>query len=154
MVDDLRAGERIIWKGYTSWRHFGWLYFFSVWTGVRGALLRWFEIPGWELWVVGGLVLLGVVVMVRYWVQYVLTSMRVIVRNGFSGKKMEDLEWNELSNLEIHQGPLGSFLNIGTLAMESQDREKRVRVRGVRDPEVLARKIYAGLPKASPVFSA
>lgn len=144
--------ERILWMGYPSWGHFTWLYFFSLWTGLRGFFLLRIGFPGWEIWVVGAIILLGLVVVLRYWAKYLLTSKRVILRNGYSGKDMASVDFAEFKSVEVMQGPIARMLGIGTVVVQCEDSTRSVRFRGIKDPEVIETKLRALLPPSSPVF--
>ena len=61
MTDQVES-ERILWQAYPSWGQFSWLYFLSLWTASRGMIFLYAEVPGWEIWVVGAGLLLGVAV--------------------------------------------------------------------------------------------
>ena len=145
--------ERILWEGYPSWGQFSWLYFFSLWTGMRGLIFVRAGLPGWEIWVAGAGMLLGLVVVLRYWAKYILTSKRVLLRNGYSGKDMASVDFGMIKAVEVMQGPVARILGIGTLVVRCQDSNRSVRFRGIKDPEVLERKLRALLPATSPVFN-
>jgi hypothetical protein len=145
--------ERILWEEYPSWGQFSWLYLFSLWTGLRGLILIQAGISGWEMWMVGAGMLLGLVVVLRYWAKYLLTTKRVLVRNGYSGKDMASVDFEMINAVEVLQGPVARFLGIGTLVVRCQDSDRSLRFRGIRDPEVLETKLRALLPASSPVFT-
>ncbi|MGP0593841.1 PH domain-containing protein [Nitrospira sp. T9] len=145
--------ERILWEGYPSWGQFTWLYFFSLWTGLRGFFLLRIGFSGWEIWVVGAGILLGLVVVLRYWAKYLLTSKRVILRNGYSGKEMASVEFGMFKSVEVMQGPIARMLGIGTLVIHSEDSGRSVRFRGIKDPEVIETKLRALLPPSSPALT-
>ena len=138
--------ERVIWQRYPSWKQFGWLYFFAAWTGLRGLLLMRLNVGGWELWMVGVLILLGLVVALRYWAQYIVTAQGVVLRNGYSGKDMDRIQVESIQSVEMHQGPIAAFLGIGTVVVQEKETNRRLRFRGVSDPEVPVYKIKALLP--------
>src|SRR5680860_1250835 len=142
--------ERIIWEGYPSWGQFTWLYFFSLWTGLRGFFLLRVGISGWEMWVVGAGMLLGVVVVLRYWAKYLLTSKRVVLRNGYTGKDMASVEFGKFQSVEVMQGPVSRVLGIGTLEVRCEGSGRSLRFRGIKDPEVIETKLRALLPPSSP----
>jgi hypothetical protein len=129
-VTDQVESERILWQAYPSWGQFSWLYFFSLWTASRGLIFLYAELPGWEIWVVGAGLLLGVTVGLRHWAKYLITSRQVIIRNGYSGKTI-----------------------IGTLVIQCHDSNRTLRFRGVKDPEIVETKLRALLPASSPVFT-
>jgi hypothetical protein len=145
--------ERILWEGYPSWGQFSWLYFFSLWTGLRGLIFVRAEVSGWEMWVVGAGMLLGLAVVLRYWAKYILTAKRVLLRNGYSGKDMASMDFGMINAVEVMQGPVARILGIGTLVVRCQDSNRSLRFRGIKDPEVLATKLRALLPATSPVFT-
>ncbi len=145
--------ERILWEGYPSWGQFTWLYFFSLWTGLRGFFLLRLGFSGWELWVVGAGILLGLVAVLRYWGKYLLTSKRVVLRNGYSGKDMASVEFGMFKSVEVMQGPIARMLGIGTLVVHCEDSGRSVRFRGIKDPEVIETKLRALLPPSSPVWT-
>lgn len=145
--------ERILWEGYPAWGQFSWLYFFSLWTGLRGLIFVRAGVPGWELWIVGAAMLLGLVVVLRYWAKYLITSRRVVLRNGYSGKDMACVELEMIKAVEVMQGPVARILGIGTVVVRCQDSDRSFRFRGIKDPEVLETKLRALLPASSPVFT-
>jgi len=145
--------ERILWEGYPSWGQFSWLYFFSLWTGLRGFILERAGVSGWEMWVVGAGMLLGLVVVLRYWAKYLITSKRVLLRNGYSGKDMARVDFEMINAVEVMQGPVARIFGIGTVVVQCQDSDRSLRFRGIKDPEVLETKLKALLPASSPVFT-
>jgi hypothetical protein len=144
--------ERTLWEGHPSWGHFTWLYFFSIWTGLRGFFLLRIGFSGWEIWVVGAGLLLGLVVVLRYWAKYLLTSNGVVLRNGYSGKDMASAEFEMVKSVEVMQGPIAGMLGIGTLVVHCEDSSRSVRFRGIKDPEVIEAKLRALLPPSSHVW--
>lgn len=152
-MSEPEGSERIIWEGYPSWAQFTWLYLFSLWTGLRGFFLLKVEISGWEMWFVGAGMLLGVVVVLRYWAKYLLTSKRVVLRNGYSGKDLASVEFGMFKSVEVMQGPVSRILGIGTLVVHCEDSGRSLRFRGIKDPEVIETKLRALLPPSSPVLT-
>ena len=146
--------ERILWMGYPSWGQFSWLYFFSFWTGFRGLILERAGVSGWEMWVVGAGLLLGLVVVLRFWAKYLITSRRVLLRNGYSGKDMASVDLEMIKAVEVMQGPVARIFGIGTVVIRCQDSDRSLRFRGIKNAEVLETKLRALLPASSPVFSA
>ncbi len=145
--------ERILWEGYPSWGQFSWLYFFSLMTGLRGLIFLQAGVSGWEMWIIGAVMLLGVVVILRYWAKYLITSKRVLLRNGYSGKDMAGVDLEMIKAIEVTQGPVAGVLGIGTVEVQCQDSNRSLRFRGIKDPDVLETKLRALLPASSPVFT-
>ena len=152
-MDESEDLERILWEGYPSWGQFSWLYFFSLWTGLRGLILQRAGASGWAIWVVGAGLLLGLVVVLRYWGKYFLSSRRVWLRNGYSGKDMASVDLKMIKSVEVMQGPVARIFGIGTVVVRCQDSARNLRFRGIKDPEVLESKLRALLPASSPVFT-
>ena len=152
-MPDPAENERILWKAYPSWRQFSWLYFFSFWTVSRGIIFFYANVPGWRIWIVGAVLLLGVVAVIRYWAQYLLTFQQVIIRNGYSGKTIGYANLDTIQAVEIAQGPLAKFFGIGTVVIQCEEAKQTLRFRGIKDPEIVVAKLHALLPVSSPVFS-
>jgi len=152
-VTDQEESEHILWEGYPSWGQFSWLYFLSLWTALRGLVFIRVGVPGWEMWMVGAGFLLGVVVGLRYWAKYLITSRQVIIRNGYSGKTIRCASHDMIHAVEVMQGPLATILGIGTVVIRSHDSNRTLRFRGVKTPEIVGAKLRALLPASSPVFT-
>ena len=152
-VTDQVGNERILWKGYPAWGQFSWLYFFSLWTVLRGSVFFYAGVQGWQLWMVGAVLLLGVAGVLRYWAQFLLTSHQVIIRNGFSGNTIGYAKHESIKVIEITQGPLAKFFRIGTVIIQYGEAKQTLRFRGIKDPEVVVAKLRALLPSSSPVFT-
>jgi uncharacterized membrane protein YdbT with pleckstrin-like domain len=152
-VTNQAESERILWERYPSWSQFSWLYFLSLWIALRGLVFIRVGVSGWEVWMVGAGLLLGVAVGLRYWAKYVLTSGHVIIRNGYSGKTIRCAAYDMIEAVELIQGPFAKFLGIGTVVIRCHDSNPTLRFRGVKAPEVVETKLRALLPASSPVFS-
>lgn len=138
--------ERVRWCAYPSWAHFVWLYAFSVMAGGRG-LLAWREgTDGWAIWMGGAVVLLLCVVVLRRWARYSFTSNRVIVSNGYTGRDIQALPLDDLSEVTVIQGPLARFFGIGTVVLRSLEGDLVIHLRGVREPEVIKTRLEALRP--------
>jgi membrane protein YdbS with pleckstrin-like domain len=141
-----RIGERVRWCAYPSWAHFAWLYAFSLMAGGRG-LLAWREgTGGWSIWMGGAVALLVCVAALRRWARYSFTSDRVIVSNGYTGRDIQTLSLDDLSEVTVMQGPLAQFLGIGTVVLRSLKGDLVIHLRGVRDPEVIRTRLEALRP--------
>ncbi|MGV7228348.1 MAG: PH domain-containing protein [Nitrospirales bacterium] len=152
-MTDQGESERILWERYPSWGQFSWLYFFSLWTASRGLIFLYAELPGWEIWVVGAGLLLGVAAGLRHWAKYLITSRQVIIRNGYSGKTIRCASHEMIHSIEVMQGPLAKFLGIGTVVIQCPDANLTLRFRGIKGPEIVETKLRALLPASSPVFT-
>ena len=140
------AGETVRWTAYPSWRQFTWLYFLSLMVGLRGWLVLRFGVSGGEVWVVGAAILLVCAAILRYWARYSLTSHRVVVRNGYTGREIQAIAISEIREVTIAQGPLARFMGIGTLVLHNMSGERFLSLRGISDPEVIKTRIEALMP--------
>ena len=129
------ANEKVLWQAYASWSQFAWLYLIGTVAAFRGLLLWRFDIPGWEFWLLGTGALLLCAALLRYWVQYAVTSHRVLVRNVFTGAMIETIELEQVQAVVVQQGLVAWWLGIGTLRIVSRDGDRVIRFRGIRDPE-------------------
>ncbi len=141
-----KIGERVRWRAYPSWAHFTWLYGVSLLAGGRGLLALQSGMNGGTIWLAGAIALLVCVAALRRWVQYSFTSTRVIVGNGFTGREIQALPFDELAEITVMQGPLAQFFNIGTVALRSTDGERTIILRGVYDPDVIKVRLEALRP--------
>jgi len=152
-VTDQGESERILWETYPSWGQFSWLYFLSLWTVSRGIIFVYAGVPGWVIWVVGAVFLLGVAAILRYWAKYLITSRQVMIRNGYSGKTICCATLDMIHTIEVIEGPFAKFLGIGTVVIQCHDSNQTIRFRGIKDPEIVKTKLRALLPASSPVFT-
>ena len=149
----LMAGETEKWSAYPSWRQFMWLYLLSLLSGLRGWLFLWFGFIGGEAWVAGAAILLACAAILRHWAQYSLTSQRVIVRNGYTGREIQAMAISEIREVTIAQGPLAQFMGIGTLLLESMSGDRFLSLRGISNPEVIKIRIEALMPRGNSVLT-
>lgn len=138
--------ERIVWEGYPSWKQFSWLYFFIGLALYRGGLFYAFDLPTGEVWLAGALFLALCVVLIRRWAQYFVTSSKVGLRNGYTGREIDAIPLNQIQEVTIKQGPLAGFFEIGTLEICKREKGGSIRFRGIKDPEVIKNKVDAIRP--------
>jgi membrane protein YdbS with pleckstrin-like domain len=140
--------ERILWTAYPSWRQFSWLYFFSLMTGLRSLLFYVFAIPGWESWLGGTALLLIVSVFLRRWAVYSITSRRLLVRNGYTGREIVAMPLERVGEVSIKQGPIARVTGIGTVVVRDASGSEVLRFRGIAEPDVIKTRIVALRPRA------
>ena len=139
----MQTDETVRWSAYPSWVHFAWLYCFSLMACGRSLLaLRW-GMSGWEAWLGGATALRLCVVVLRRWAQYHVTSQRVIVKNGYTGRDIQVLALDDIADVIVNQGPIAQFFDIGTVVIKSASRDRVLSLRGVREPEVIKTRIDA-----------
>jgi hypothetical protein len=135
MITIAEVEEPVLWQTYVSWNQFAWLYMVSLFTALRGALLWQAAIPGWEMWVIGAVALVIVTLVLRYWVRYTVTSQRVLIKNAFTGREIQAMAIENISEATINQGLIAWLLGIGTIVFTSTRGDEVMRFREVRDPE-------------------
>ena len=135
LIATAQAEEPVLWQTYVSWNQFAWLYLVSLVTALRGALLWQAAIPGGELWVIGAIALVIVALVLRHWVRYVATSQRVLVQNAFTGRAIQAMTIENISEVTVKQGLISWLLGIGTIVFRSTRGDEVMQFRGVRDPE-------------------
>lgn len=143
------GNERILWESFPSWKQFTWLYFFSGLSAFRSGLFFTFGIPTWEIWCVGAIFLLVCVAVIRRWAHYFITSAKVEIKNGYTGKEIDVIELGKIKEVTLSQGPVSSLLSIGTLTIQGIDPNQRIRFRGIQDPEVVQTRLEALRPALS-----
>ena len=136
MIESDEAKEPVFWQTYVSWNQFAWLYVASLIAVLRGALLWQAAIPGSGPWMIGAVVLMTVALALRYWVRYVATSHRVLIKNAFTGREIQAMAIENISETTIKQGLLARLLGIGTIVFTSTRSNEVMEFRGVRDPEL------------------
>jgi membrane protein YdbS with pleckstrin-like domain len=94
-----------------------------------------FGVEGWEMWMAGSGMLLLCAVLVRRWAHYELTTERIIVRNGYTGREIQSSPLTDIREVTVHQGVVADFFGIGTLTISSASRDRVISLRGISDPE-------------------
>lgn len=130
-----------------------WLYFLSLMSGLRGWLFLRLGVSGGEVWVAGAAILLVCAAVLRHWVQYSLTSQRVIVRNGYTGREIAAMAISDIREVTIAQGPVAQFMGIGTIVIQSMSGDRLLSLRGISDPQVIKTRIEALMPKSHSVLT-
>lgn len=96
---------------------------------------------------VGGTVALLVCAAgLRRWAQYRLTSIRLVVRNGYTGRDIQAIPLDDIAEITLSQGPIARFFNIGTLAVHSRTGAPLISLQGVNEPRLLKTRIDGPRP--------
>ena len=143
MTESAKIEEPVRWRAYPSWAHFTWLYFFSFMAALRGLLLLRLGLSGWAVWLCGAIVLLVCVAGMRRWGEYIVTSHRVVILNGYTKQEIQSMDISDISEVSLKQGLIGRFFDVGTLTVQSSGEDKLLSLRGIRDPEIIKTRLDA-----------
>ena len=103
--------------------------------------------PGWESWLGGTVVLLAIPVFLRRWAIYSITSLRLILRNGYTGREIAAMPLERVGEVSIKQGPIARVLGIGTVVVRDASGAEVFRFRGIAEPDVIRNRIMALKPR-------
>ena len=142
--------EPVVWGSYPSWSQFTWLYLFAALAVLRALLFVTFGVPGYGVWFLGAGILLACAAVVRRWARYVITPSRVAVVNGYTNREMEAIAHRHIASVSVKQGPVAGLFGIGTVYIHAANGERLIRFRGIKDPEVMRRRIEALRPVDAP----
>ncbi len=135
--------QPVVWEAFPSWAQFSWLYFLSALSALRGALYFRFGVGGWEIWMLGAVILLACAAILRHWAHYEVTRERVTVRNGYTSGEMQSIRLYDVARVTVEQGRIAEFFGIGTVLVQERSSERVLSLRGVRDPEEVKTRIEA-----------
>ena len=146
-MDENATGEKepILWEGAAAWSQFIWLYLIVGIMMLRVTLLVRSSLSGWSGWLVGAVTLLGTAAALRRWGRYVVTSRRIVLRNGWTGRDIQSIAHREIREISVKQGPLAELMGIGTVVIQSRQDDVMIQFRGVFDPEDVTQRIQAAL---------
>ena len=137
--------EPVLWEGSAARSQFIWLYLIAGIMMLRVTLLVRSSLSGWSGWLVGAVTLLGTAAALRRWGRYVVTSRRIVLRNGWTGRDIQSIACREIREISIKQGPLADLMGIGTVVIQSRQDDVGIQFRGVFDPEDVTQRIQAAL---------
>jgi len=143
MVSTPQEQEKILWQAYAAWNQFAWLYLVSLIMALRGAILKLFDVPGWEVWFIGSVPLVVCAAVLRYWVRYAITSHRVVITNVLTGQELQSMVLGDIDEISFQQGLIARFLGIGTLVLRSTRSDQVMRLLGIQDPEAARKHLQA-----------
>ena len=159
LVEKTEQEPRVVWDAFPSWAHFTWLYLVGAVSALRGAMFFRFGVGGWEIWIIGAGLLLACAAALRRWAHYELTREQLTVRNGYSGREIQSLSLNEISDVTVRQGIVAGFFGIGTVLVHTRSSDRLLSLRGVDDPEAVKLRIVTlaskqhGVPRQAPANS-
>lgn len=138
------------WTGQPAWSEYVFLWFITLVFGVRAVLSVW-----WGQWgivaihVAGMAAFVGLAVFFRRTTRYTVTQDAIYRTVGVLGQREDRLPMSEVESVSVRQSGLDRLLGIGTVALHRED-GTYVRLAGLRDPEVIRRKLEPLLRPAKP----
>lgn len=148
LMDKQEPERSVVWEAFPSWAKFSWLYLISALSALRATMFHGFGVGGWEMWMIGAVILLACAAVLRHWAHYELTRDEILVRNGYTGRVIQSILLSNIREVTIRQGFVAQFLGIGTLVIRSQTPERMLSLRGVSDPEEVKIRIEALVRKS------
>jgi membrane protein YdbS with pleckstrin-like domain len=135
--------EQIRWTGHPAWSEYVFLWFFAVVFGVRAGLAVWLGQWGMAIIFGSGLVLsAALAVFFRHTTRYTVTPDAVHRTKGVFGESEESVPIADIESVSVRASPLDRFFGIGTVMLQTKD-GTRERLVGLKDPDVIRRKIEA-----------
>lgn len=134
MTDHLHSAtdERVIWEGHTSWMDHALLYLLMALAVVRAAVAaRSGEWTAAILYATAVSGFLGVAAWFHYSVRYRLTSARVQLLSGRSGRVSHEMWLKDISDVAVKYEPLNRWFDLGALELASRTTEDCVTIRGI-----------------------
>jgi len=135
VMDGQEQDRVVVWEAYPSWAQFSWLYLMSALSALRAAMFHRFGVGGWELWVMGAIILLACAAIVRQWAHYELTREQLLVRNGYTGRVIQSIPLSHIRDVTMRQGLVAQYFGIATLMIHSRTSDQTLSLRGLCDPE-------------------
>lgn len=152
--DSRPSGREVVrWTGRPSWSEYAFLWFITLVFGVRAGLSVWWGQWGSVAIHVAGMVLfVGLAVFFRGTTRYALTPDAIYRTAGLLGNQEVRLPLDGVESVSLRRSRLDQLLGIGTVLLHRNNGTSE-RLAGVKDPEVIQRKIEALLRPATRVES-
>jgi len=135
--------EHSVWAGRPAWSHYFFLWFFVAILAVRGVISLWMGYPASVAFhLSGGVLLAALATYLRRTTHYRVTRLAVFRSEGFLGNDERSFPISALASVREQQGPLERWLGCGDVLLHLKDGTQE-RLAGIKDPEVVSRKITA-----------
>lgn len=135
---------RMVWQGRPSWAEFVYLWFFAAIALTRTALAVFIgDLGSAAIFVGGGVAFVALARFLQRTTHYSVTRAAVHKTEGLFRRKDRIVPLERVARVEIEQGPIDRLFGIGAVVLYLKDTDRRERLVGIREPEVLRNKIVA-----------
>ncbi len=128
--------ERVIWEGRTAWMDHAVLYLFLAMAMVRAAVAaraeEWFTAG---LYVLAVTAFFGIAAWFHYSHVYRLTSRRVEIRSGWTGRVLQEFPLKDISDVTLRYELLNRWFDLGALELACRTTEQACTIRGIPQAE-------------------
>jgi len=142
-MDASARSEPSVWEGRPALGYYFFLWFFVVILGVRGMIALWMgyrESAAFNL--VGIAILVALALFLHRTTRYRVTRQAVFRSKGIFGKTERSFLISAIASVIERQSPLDRLLECGDVVLHLKDGTNE-RLAGVKNPEVVCRKIAA-----------
>jgi membrane protein YdbS with pleckstrin-like domain len=142
-MDASARSEPSVWEGRPAWGYYFFVWFFVVILAVRGMIALWMGYRGSATIHLAGVpMLVGLALFLRRTTRYRVTRQAVSRSEGILGEAERSFPLSSIASVREQQGPLDRLLGCGEVMLHLKDGTLE-RLAGVKDPEVVCRKIAA-----------
>ena len=135
--------EPSVWEGRPALGYYFFLWFFVAILGVRGMVSLWMGYPRSVMIHLAGIAMLVVLALfLRRTTRYRVTRRAVSRSEGIFGKAERSFPISAIDLVREQQSPLDRFLKCGDVILQLKDGTHE-RLAGVKDPDIVCRKITA-----------
>ncbi len=138
-----KRDEPLVWEGKTAWSSYIYIWIFSTVIAIRGLVSLW--LGYWQSALFQGLVVVFMIALAAFFHEttyFKITREAVYRSRGFLGKQAQSFSLSSISSVTRQQGPLERFFDCGNVVMNLRD-GKSARLSGIKNPDVVCRKIKA-----------
>jgi len=142
-MGDQEREAPLIWKGKPAWSSYIFIWMFVTIIGIRAMVsfkLGLVDNALYEILLVAALISLPL--YFHKTTHYRVTRHAVYRAKGFSGKEEQSFPLSTIESVSKQQGPLERLFNCGNVVLKLKDGRKE-RLSGIKDPDVIGRKIMA-----------
>jgi membrane protein YdbS with pleckstrin-like domain len=142
-MDASARGEPSVWEGRPAWGHYFFLWFFVSILGFRGMISLWMGSLGAAAFNLAGIGMLAAsAFFLRRITRYRVTRHAVFRSKGIFGETERSFPISTIASAVERQSRLDRFLGCGDVVLHLKDGTHE-RLAGVKNPEVVCRKIAA-----------